>query len=462
MAASDVFISYSFKDDWPDNWVKSLREELVHRIGSYDATLEPKIWLDKNSIESGQLFDSAIREAVEGARVFLCVVSTNYADSEWALRELRLFWGMPLSKGRVVKVKKLPLPLNFEDALPEPLPGMEEHRFYREPAAASQRPVLLSTLERESVASEVAWQLHLLIRNARANKGTVVLLADPDRLGDRIAVRNEILLSGYEVEPVGLPQDPALRQEAIAECVSRATFSVLLFGKSFSPDLEFALDQLTNTYANAQPSPTAVYRCLSSVPGLPADERRKPLYERLQRPPPSLAYTPEERPTNTIREYLAKLEVHLHKATLFLCSSRDHRDGIDALLKTLTRTPEVDVLDPFSERDSIGVFKKAEKRAHGCLIYADEDQAAFLRLRKHAKETMRTTRSPDLVAVYPSKPSITFEPEDLRGLILIVPPDGAGAARTPGVTMTLDAFLAELKRRATGGAKGGRDGAGPR
>jgi len=418
VTTSDVFISYSSQDNRePPNWVIELKDDLLRKMSTYDAHLEPVVWCDEK-IESGELFDAKIQAAVEGARILLCVVSPNYAKSDWCRREVNLFCGKPGAKERVVKLKKLPLVL--EEILPEPLPGMEEVRFYEEPKQLDDRPRALAKEQREDRALEIAWHLAKLIRAARNPKGRVVILADPERDADRRFLCNEILESGYEVHPRSLPNTPELRRAALESSLSRATFTVLLFGSTFSPDLEFALDYLGGSRQSNGQSAVPRVHCLSSVLARPMDQQRVALYERLQTPLPGFSYTSESRPSVFIKEYLAQLESNSRPPTLFLCSSADHRLGIESLQ---ARLAQLEVLDPLAALDPPDVLTRARSTAHAGLIYADEDQPTLRRLRTLTLQTLPRTRNPALVGVYPSSPQVSFDVNDLRGFKLILPDD---------------------------------------
>jgi TIR domain len=70
MTSSHVFISHSSKDD---TFVKALREELE--------ALGIKTWIDSRELIGGSKLAPEIEEAIEGARQFVVVLSTNTINS---------------------------------------------------------------------------------------------------------------------------------------------------------------------------------------------------------------------------------------------------------------------------------------------------------------------------------------------------------------------------------------------
>jgi hypothetical protein len=93
----DLFISYAHLDDTPwqpgaDGWVtefvNSLRDYLKREERSFQEWFDPKI-------RTGNDFNLAIREAIYGSAVLLCVLSPAYDGSSYCKREITEFRGCP-------------------------------------------------------------------------------------------------------------------------------------------------------------------------------------------------------------------------------------------------------------------------------------------------------------------------------------------------------------------------------
>lgn len=78
MNNSHVFISHSSKDD---SFVKQLREALE--------ALGLPLWVDSRQLAGGSKLTPEIEQAIEQARQFVAVISTNTINSPWVSREIR-------------------------------------------------------------------------------------------------------------------------------------------------------------------------------------------------------------------------------------------------------------------------------------------------------------------------------------------------------------------------------------
>jgi tetratricopeptide (TPR) repeat protein len=78
MTNSHIFISHSAKDD---TFVKGLREELE--------ALGIKTWVDSRELIGGSKLTPEIEKAIESARQFVVVLSTNTINSPWVRKEIR-------------------------------------------------------------------------------------------------------------------------------------------------------------------------------------------------------------------------------------------------------------------------------------------------------------------------------------------------------------------------------------
>src|SRR5262249_36777742 len=129
-----VFLSYARADDekppfeqtgsnwgWVEFFWQNLRWELTYR-GLHQA----KLWLDRYNIDATEDFTEEIEKALRGARLIITVVSTNWIQRPWCVRELREFVNLHSADG-IVLVKKEELP---PDAMPVPLRNRVGYRFF--------------------------------------------------------------------------------------------------------------------------------------------------------------------------------------------------------------------------------------------------------------------------------------------------------------------------------------------
>ena len=91
----EIFISYSRNDL---SKVKLVKEEI-------DLALNTVSWMDLEGIESGDIFDNIIVEAIENCRIMLFMLTQNSMKSDYALKEI----GYAQSLGKrivIVKIKE--------------------------------------------------------------------------------------------------------------------------------------------------------------------------------------------------------------------------------------------------------------------------------------------------------------------------------------------------------------------
>lgn len=120
MAETDVFISYTHRDNWKlsddrQGWIDRFHEAFVARLNSLCGR-EIRVWRD-DKIGGADLLTPTIATAIQGATVLVSVLSPSYFNSEWCLRELQLFSeaaaasrGLQVgTKSRIAKVVKTPI-----------------------------------------------------------------------------------------------------------------------------------------------------------------------------------------------------------------------------------------------------------------------------------------------------------------------------------------------------------------
>lgn len=91
---NDIFISYCHYDNaapkneqgWVDRFHEELECSLVRRFGHK----KPSIWRDKE-LHGSTIFDKKIQEKIRQSALFVALVSSNYLNSEYCLKELEWF-----------------------------------------------------------------------------------------------------------------------------------------------------------------------------------------------------------------------------------------------------------------------------------------------------------------------------------------------------------------------------------
>lgn len=85
----EIFCSYAH-DDNDDGWVESFIATLTKTYRKLTGQA-PKVFMDRESILTADVWEMKIRSALEGCRVLIAVVSPSYIRSEWCLREWTMF-----------------------------------------------------------------------------------------------------------------------------------------------------------------------------------------------------------------------------------------------------------------------------------------------------------------------------------------------------------------------------------
>jgi hypothetical protein len=94
----DVFISYAHADDdvfgpEPRGWVSQLHLDLRRRVAFYlglPKGSEPSLWRD-SEIRTNEDFEAKIRGRLAKTATLLSVISKNFFDRPWCLKELETF-----------------------------------------------------------------------------------------------------------------------------------------------------------------------------------------------------------------------------------------------------------------------------------------------------------------------------------------------------------------------------------
>ena len=104
----DVFLSYAHKDveghPERERYLKELKGGIERLAG------KPLVFLDSESIQPGETWNSKIMVGIHSCKVFLCLLSRNYLNSEYCKREY-LWWSKKeLRSGRL---RKMTLPIYY-------------------------------------------------------------------------------------------------------------------------------------------------------------------------------------------------------------------------------------------------------------------------------------------------------------------------------------------------------------
>jgi len=253
-----VFISYARADDerppfddavqgWVTFFWHQLRFELTN-AGVHQADL----WLDRYEIEPAEDFTKKIEAALHDAKLLILILSPNWAQRPWCLREVTHFAELRSDAAqKTVIVKKLDLPpgINLPPGLKEILESREGYKFFAKEPTGDITEFYWRGLQDQKayygVLLKIArWIASQLILNealpspplAPPSKGKAIYLAAPaDELRDawqRLA--NDLEGSGYEVLPAKdrLPDTAQAAETAVRDALAKAILSVHLLGDS--------------------------------------------------------------------------------------------------------------------------------------------------------------------------------------------------------------------------------------
>lgn len=250
-----VFISYARADDekppfedavqgWVTFFWHQLRWELTD-AGVHQA----KLWRDRYEIEPAEIFSDKIEAALRGARLFVPILSPNWVQREWCIRELRRFCEFRAGKrdphdGIVPVIKMMPP----EEDIPPQLANREGYRFYEKDATGKVREFYWRGLQDrqaylEQVKRVADWIAGRLLaaapersRNSKRQPERIVFVAaSTDELRDaRQRLVNDLRRAGYTVVPEDgyLPDTHSRAEQAIRDLVTKAETSVHLLGAS--------------------------------------------------------------------------------------------------------------------------------------------------------------------------------------------------------------------------------------
>ncbi len=128
---NDIFISYrrasnETHDKWVDVFCEALGSNLVELLGNVS------IWRDTDRIVSGDAWRPELQAAVDGAAIFLAIVSRTYFGSDECRKELDRFL-LRMNEGSGTKRKIVPVIKQppYPDPPPPPeINALQRHEFY--------------------------------------------------------------------------------------------------------------------------------------------------------------------------------------------------------------------------------------------------------------------------------------------------------------------------------------------
>jgi hypothetical protein len=130
---NDLFISYRrVSNEAPDKWIFTFCKELKACLD--ELVGDVKIWLDEDNLRTGQVWRSEVAEALDGAAIFLAIISRTYLDSDECRKELDRFLGLLKDPTRGSERKIVPIlkqPPKPEQELPHEMGEIHRHEFFR-------------------------------------------------------------------------------------------------------------------------------------------------------------------------------------------------------------------------------------------------------------------------------------------------------------------------------------------
>lgn len=273
-----VFISYAHADNLEaggPGWVSRFHELLEPFLTSRLKRTKAVIWRDKR-LSDNDVFDPVIMQQLPDSAVLVAVLTDNYVDSKWCLREAEAFCeaaqakiGLsPNNKSRVFKVIKLPpegqstLPAAMRETLGTPF-YLRVDKDRRETQDRNDRAVELDPNYGAAYAERLKLQVALLAQDiadtlkaidaagaaagAAGTAGDAGAAADAspkrptvylaqcgeDRRYDREALRSELVQRGYPVLPDReLPTSETEYRAEVARLLERSALAVHLLGVS--------------------------------------------------------------------------------------------------------------------------------------------------------------------------------------------------------------------------------------
>jgi hypothetical protein len=211
---NDLFISYRHvsnetQDTWVDAFCKQLHSTLRDLVG------DVSIWRDQGQLRTGQSWRKEVAEALDGAAIFLAIISRTYLDSDECRRELDRFLGWLKDPARGSGRKIVPIfkhPPKPDQELPHEMGQIHRHDFFRLDPPGSTRFREFSPSDDKDrefwetlgrVAQDIMVTLEELkgIVRQRAVGKVFVARVSPELQFERERLRSDLVQRGYHVIP---------------------------------------------------------------------------------------------------------------------------------------------------------------------------------------------------------------------------------------------------------------------
>jgi hypothetical protein len=121
---NDIFFSYK-RDPQTDDWYHQVEAKIRLWVG-LELGYEPKIWVDRRSIQAGTKHTPEIRSALKQSRVMVSFWSPLYFRSLWCMTEWKTF----LHRGeKYATPLVLPASVHDGDTFPDEARDTQYHKF---------------------------------------------------------------------------------------------------------------------------------------------------------------------------------------------------------------------------------------------------------------------------------------------------------------------------------------------
>lgn len=314
----DVFISYRHqnnesKDDKGKGWVDYFHERLEFQLTEI-LGYQPKVWRDTRM--PGNVYIAGhLHQKLRRTRLTVSILSPGYVNSAWCMGELQEFCRLARENGgleidgkqRVFKVVKIPVP----GAEPPEVKDQVGFPFYMINQATHELEEFGHELGANKDQrywkrlSSLAWAIRNLLvamddqtqtprpapanafaqARARAGKGAVYLAETTSDLHEqREEIKSELEQHDYEVLPDKvLPLLSPAYEQAVEDCLKRATLSVHLLGARYAAVPEGAssnISQMQIDLAIQRRDDPAFARLIWMPPDLQATDARQQSFIR--------------------------------------------------------------------------------------------------------------------------------------------------------------------------------------
>jgi hypothetical protein len=297
-----LFVSYARADDEPPpdtkdkGWITFFWEQLRYELADAGVS-QAALWLDRYQIDPAENFTNKIEAALNAAQLVIMVLSPNWAQRPWCLKEVLYFAGLhPDAGDRTVIVKKSDLPagMRLPDEISKLLENREGYRFFERDPTGDIRQFYWRGLKDEKAYYDLLRKMARWIADRMVlyhappppplgprPKGKTIFLAPPaDELRDawqRLA--NDLEGSGYDVLPNvdRLPDTAQALETIVRDGLAKADLSVHFLGDSegMKPDgSEETITRLQLRLARQRDSATAPFTRILWAPKWLADRSK--------------------------------------------------------------------------------------------------------------------------------------------------------------------------------------------